>query len=371
VGISTEEAGILRVEAQGLARDQGDMRSLAVLETVYAQLKGFHNDFDEMVACGERAVRLAEEAGEASLQLAARVPYVRALLWLARWDELLEVADQGLQVARGDPSLGAEVVGISPYLWLILHRAAVLGFRGHPVEAIEEFESAIRLAQRVGDLEMVPILCLQAIDMCQFLGDGEKAMNLARVSQATVERVDMPLYRVWNCCSIGVANAMNGEWSHAIDAFEEARSISAEAQVGGENGGFVLQLLSEARLNSGDGRRALEEAEHALDFARTHRQIVPLPWIHHRHGRVLLRTLGVAARERAEEALQEAEAMTRSWGFQAFDPLILLERAELARLLGDDTTWERGLHEAHRLFTEMGATGHAERVARELGLEGA
>ncbi len=28
---------------------------------------------------------------------------------------------------------------------------------------------------------------------------------------------------------------------------------------------------------------------------------------------------------------------------------------------------ERELREAHRLFTEMGATGHAERVARELG----
>ena len=76
-------------------------------EAVYAQLKGFHNDFDEMVACGERAVRLAEEAGEASLQLAARVPYVRALLWLARWDEALEVADQGLGLAGDDPSLGA------------------------------------------------------------------------------------------------------------------------------------------------------------------------------------------------------------------------------------------------------------------------
>jgi hypothetical protein len=28
----------------------------------------------------------------------------------------------------------------------------------------------------------------------------------------------------------------------------------------------------------------------------------------------------------------------------------------------------RELHEAHRLFTEMGATGDAERLAKELGL---
>ena len=37
---------------------------------------------------------------------------------------------------------------------------------------------------------------------------------------------------------------------------------------------------------------------------------------------------------------------------------------QLARVLGDDAT--RELREAYRLLAEMGATGHAERVAREL-----
>jgi hypothetical protein len=46
----------------------------------------------------------------------------------------------------------------------------------------------------------------------------------------------------------------------------------------------------------------------------------------------------------------------------------LVERAELSRLRGDGGASERDLREAHRLFTEMGATGHAERLARELGL---
>jgi len=42
-------------------------------------------------------------------------------------------------------------------------------------------------------------------------------------------------------------------------------------------------------------------------------------------------------------------------------------RAALARLVGDPTTAERHLREAYRLFTEMGAMGWAERVAKELG----
>jgi hypothetical protein len=43
-----------------------------------------------------------------------------------------------------------------------------------------------------------------------------------------------------------------------------------------------------------------------------------------------------------------------------------LERAELARLLGDGGARQRELREAHRLFTEMGATARAERVAKDL-----
>jgi hypothetical protein len=38
------------------------------------------------------------------------------------------------------------------------------------------------------------------------------------------------------------------------------------------------------------------------------------------------------------------------------------------RVLGKDSARERELREAHRLYTEMGATGHAQRLARELEL---
>jgi hypothetical protein len=42
-------------------------------------------------------------------------------------------------------------------------------------------------------------------------------------------------------------------------------------------------------------------------------------------------------------------------------------RAELERACGDAAAAERELHQAQRLYAEMGATGHAERLARELG----
>jgi hypothetical protein len=76
---------------------------------------------------------------------------------------------------------------------------------------------------------------------------------------------------------------------------------------------------------------------------------------------------GAAARPAIEESLARALGLVGETGAQGLEPQIIEARAELARLLGDDATRERHLREAHRLYTEMGATGHAERLARELG----
>jgi hypothetical protein len=45
---------------------------------------------------------------------------------------------------------------------------------------------------------------------------------------------------------------------------------------------------------------------------------------------------------------------------------VYLERAELARLTGDDAARGRELREAHRLFTEMGAPLRAAELEKEL-----
>ena len=71
---------------------------------------------------------------------------------------------------------------------------------------------------------------------------------------------------------------------------------------------------------------------------------------------------GPAARAEIEAALARALELARDTGAKAFEPLVHVELAELARQSGDEEGRERELREAHRLFTEIGATGHAERL---------
>ena len=79
-----------------------------------------------------------------------------------------------------------------------------------------------------------------------------------------------------------------------------------------------------------------------------------------------MRSEGVHARQAVESALAQASTLVNETGAARYAPFIHLERAELARRVGDDPSRQRELSEAHRLFAEMGATARAERVAQDL-----
>ncbi len=82
--------------------------------------------------------------------------------------------------------------------------------------------------------------------------------------------------------------------------------------------------------------------------------------------RALLETEGAGASRAIGESLERALALVGQTEARMLEPHVLVERARLAEHLGDRAGAVPDLREAHRLFTEMGATGHAERVRREL-----
>jgi len=84
--------------------------------------------------------------------------------------------------------------------------------------------------------------------------------------------------------------------------------------------------------------------------------------------RALRETLGLQATREIEAALAEADAWLEMSGAKSYEPFLCVERAELARVNGDEAARERALREAHRLFTEMGASIRATEVAKGLGL---
>ncbi len=80
----------------------------------------------------------------------------------------------------------------------------------------------------------------------------------------------------------------------------------------------------------------------------------------------LRRSEGTGATERIRRALSRARELVEETEARLYTPQILEEEARLSKLEGDGAEFKSKLREAHRLFTEMGATGHAERLGKEL-----
>ena len=67
-----------------------------------------------------------------------------------------------------------------------------------------------------------------------------------------------------------------------------------------------------------------------------------------------------------QSGLEAAESLIARTEARVWLPFVHEVRAQLAHVRGDEGTCERERTEAERLWTEMGARGHIERMARDL-----
>jgi ATP/maltotriose-dependent transcriptional regulator MalT len=168
--------------------------------------------------------------------------------------------------------------------------------------------------------------------------------------------------------ALGTAHLVEGQWSEARSCCETSLEIARDHRTGLEFKADTLVWLARAQLADGDAAGARRTAEEAVVLAREHGQ----PHFEAMAQLVLARercTVGEAgAAEEAEAALDRASALVEESGARGLEPQIAEARAQVMRMLGDDAARERELCEAHRLYVEIGATGHAKRLAQELGL---
>jgi ATP/maltotriose-dependent transcriptional regulator MalT len=157
-----------------------------------------------------------------------------------------------------------------------------------------------------------------------------------------------------------------GSLREAVTSLERSRAIVRESHTGFEFEPVAAAALAEAYAYSGDADRALRTAEEAVSGARQRAPGME-PFAQLALARVLLLAEGIAARGAIENALEEVSRLARQMQLKMFEPFVCVERAELARLSGDETTRQRELREAHRLFLEIGAPIRAADVAKEFG----
>jgi tetratricopeptide (TPR) repeat protein len=238
---------------------------------------------------------------------------------------------------------------------------------GRPREGATELDRVIELARTSQQLTPLSSSHSTHIFRCEVTGEAAPALAHGREAVDYAERTGNQITRIFAYLSLGHANVLNAAWNDALEALGTALTIGRERRLLVNEGG-VLAVMAAAHLGLGDYARALALAEEAIAVCRRLGTRFSEFSALLTRMRALRETQGLQATREIEAALAEADAWLEMSGAKSYEPFLHVERAELARLTGDEAARQRELHEAHRLFLEIGAPIRAAEVEKELGL---
>jgi class 3 adenylate cyclase len=357
-GISQQEADELLVEGEAWARRQSDPCALARLYNSYsiAIALGLGQLARALEVC-EVGLALARDAGDEPLTFALEL---RVAL-VTEYTGDIRAARRAIDAANAHPPAVMEaaspLVGYDAAVFAPAYSAVVAHREGRFDEAIRGFEEQILRARERGATEVLGWLQSYEAEVWRDRGDFPRAVRLAGESLEIGERIESPVSRALPLGTLGRARAHEGDLDGALELAEEWLAASTStARIS------VPSALNDlARLRSARGERALARrlANEAIQVSEAEG---------YQGGRLLAElTLGRIELEDAKPLdaapwLARAEQSLQATGFFAMAPELEELRAELASQQGDAPARERALREAVRLYREMGATAHVERL---------
>jgi tetratricopeptide (TPR) repeat protein len=368
VGLSEEEMSRVFDEAVALAQRIGSvsLEVHAMVNCGAAQAVLVGNE-EARLELGQRAYRLAEGAGDPALMLSSTGVCCYSLRSLGRLAECVELAHPVIEAPPADPMLGGGIFGLAPYLGILNMAGLAYLWLGQLDEAASLAERALDAARRSKNLEDVWTAAVSASLIASVGGDADVGFSHARRSLEIAEQRLAPLFVAISLSYLGVAHASRGEWNEAVSALEEGVELFRRT---GSRGllSEVLPLLADAYLGANRPEDARAVAEEVVVHSQRWRCVLWEASGQLVLSRALMRPDVGGTHEEIEAALGAAGKCIDRSGARLLGARLQEARAEWARFAGDEATHERELLQAHRLFGEMGATRHAERLARELGL---
>lgn len=354
-------AEIQRIEAGGraLAERLGDPGLSGTLVVVSGSARYWGGDLTGGLAGWLEAAHRGEEADD---------PDIRAAMWIGAsfgftatgpLSEGATWGDRGIAACAGDPECGYALIGYSILARIHQCRAGVLARMGRVLDAREDVEQALRIVRPRGEPETLS-WTLALIPLIAWLSGDEADTSAFAVEAVKVaEESGNPASLVLALEAGALSHLMAGAATEAAVMGERALAIAQEKRSGLFAAGSVLAHLARARLAAGDAIGARVTADMAVETsrgqgARVHECLALLTRAQVEAAQRSPARTGIAAAD-----LSEALRLARQTGALTYEPFI---REEMGRLHGDGEQ----LREALRLYTAIGAAGHARRLAAEL-----
>jgi len=366
LGVSHEAAEAVFKEAEQMASKAGDIRSRAILLATYGGIRGINDgDVQEMAVLARQATALAEESGDPALYMVT-ASSTYAFFNIGEYREVVTILDRAMELADGDVTVGAGINMGCPYAYCLIFKGGSLLYLGELEEGRGLIGRGMELARDQGDLETGGWGHMWYALFGYFAGRPETALRHAQQALETAERIGDSFSRAMAWFFLGLAEAQLGQWKPALEAVERSLAMAAERRTSVEVNAWRLTALGEAHIALGDAETGRALIEQGVELGRARGQPGMEAGASRTLARALLDSGDHADHPKIEALLARALELAREKEFKGMEPMIHVDLAELARQTGDDERRVREVQEAHRLFTEIGATGHAEALAEEL-----
>jgi tetratricopeptide (TPR) repeat protein len=313
---------------------------------------------------GEATVRLADDLGDAHLRALVRGQLGHIYVSSGRLNDAERLFTQGLEIGGDDPQINLERAGISEQVWTRARRGWAQIEMGRLALGVADLEIAARRARELGQWEVASWTVGFHVFADEYGGNPpDVGLRRARESLEYAERAGSPFAQATSHFALGRAHLAAKDAAAAGEAFGQSLLLP----LSGDLEPSLLAFLAEAQLGTGDAAAARTTAERAIRLAQERGTRGYEVRAHLAQARVLRALDGLSAKAAIEACLARAEALVVETGARAQTPFLIEERARLAIDLGDREDGMRILREAQRVFAEIGAAGHAARLAEEIG----
>jgi len=367
MGGSEEEAAAAFADGRALVESLGDRPALALLVGRYGLMRfsvaGSGGDYARY---GEEAALLARECRDPALRAAIATFPAYGHFHAGEGRAALDWAARILEEVGTDNVLGKELVGYSPRAGALHVQAQALLFLGRLTEAWNQVRAAERVAEESPELEVFTWMQVTRAMLEHTCGRPESGLKHARRSLEIAEKLDNEASRMAAYAAFGLANLVEEQPAAARDALRESATIARDRRVVRGLLPLVLAGLAEAHLALGEPTEAVATAREGIDLGSAGGCLYNEALAQLALAAGLLATDCVVHRAEIESALERAEYLVASIEGSALSPRILELRGRLAAAVGDAPSSDQTLRKALNLYRTIGATGHAERLAREL-----
>jgi predicted ATPase len=373
-GFAAPEVGVLYTRARELCPQGGDPTQLFPVLFGLWLFSFLRAELPRARELGEQLLRLAQQAHDATLLLAAHRALGPTLLWQEELPLAREHLEQG--IALYDPQQhrsSAFVYGIDLGMTCRSFAAWVLWFLGYPDQALQRSHEAITLAQELSHPYSLGFALEFTADLHQFRRERRLAQERAEAAMALAAEQGFPLALSQAASLRGWALAEQGQGAEGIAQIRQGlatwRATGAELRQT-----YFLTLLAEAYGTGGqvaEGLRVVAEALAVVDKAgerlweaelyRLKGQLTLRSSISHLSSQVeeeaeacFLKAIEIARRQQAKSLeLRAVMSLSRLWQQQS-------KKDEAQQMLSEIYGWftegfdTKDLREAKALLAELG-----------------